>query len=159
MLIPDPPRLSPASFGRPVIAKAIIVDDEGRYLMQLRDDIATIALPGHWGLFGGAADGGETPEEALRRELEEELAFCPKRVEWFTEALFILPLPSGEVVHGMWYVVPVTAGEVGSMVLGEGAGMALYSLPQLLALEKISPWDLAAALAHGRRHQLLYGKP
>ena len=40
---------------------------EGRWLMQLRDDIPTIVAPGCWGLFGGHLDPGETPEQALRR--------------------------------------------------------------------------------------------
>ena len=42
---------------------------DGRWLMQLRDEIPTIVAPGCWGLFGGHLDPGETPEQALRREL------------------------------------------------------------------------------------------
>jgi hypothetical protein len=44
---------------------------DGRWLMQLRDEIPTIVAPGCWGLFGGHLDPGETPEQALRRELLE----------------------------------------------------------------------------------------
>ena len=42
-----------------------------RWLLQLRDDIDGIAAPGCWGLFGGHLEPGESPETALRRELEE----------------------------------------------------------------------------------------
>ena len=52
---------------------AIVVVDQDRYLMQLRDDIPGIWYPGHWGLFGGAIDTGEDEIAALRRELREEL--------------------------------------------------------------------------------------
>src|SRR5262252_4231561 len=38
---------------------AIITVEDGRYLMQLRDDIPRIFYPGHWGCFGGAVSAGE----------------------------------------------------------------------------------------------------
>lgn len=48
---------------------------EGRWLMQLRDDVPGIVAPGCWGLFGGHLDPGETAEQALRRELREEISW------------------------------------------------------------------------------------
>ena len=54
---------------------------DGRWLMQLRDEIPTIVAPGCWGLFGGPLDPGETPEQALRRELLEEISWQPPALE------------------------------------------------------------------------------
>ena len=54
---------------------------DGRWLMQLRDEIPNIVAPGCWGLFGGHLDPGETPEQALRRELLEEISWQPTAVE------------------------------------------------------------------------------
>jgi len=46
-----------------------ILEQDGRFLMQLRDDIPTILYPGVWGLFGGHLEAGESPEIGLKREL------------------------------------------------------------------------------------------
>ena len=50
---------------------------DGRWLLQLRDDIDSIIYPGHWGLFGGHVEPGESPADAVQRELEEEISWAP----------------------------------------------------------------------------------
>ena len=50
---------------------AILVGDN--VVTILRDDIPTIAWPGHWDLPGGGREGDETPEACVLRELKEEL--------------------------------------------------------------------------------------
>jgi 8-oxo-dGTP diphosphatase len=55
----------------PVVAAAL-VDLEGRVLLQQRPEGKSLA--GLWEFPGGKIEPGETPEAALIRELEEELA-------------------------------------------------------------------------------------
>ena len=62
------------------VALAMLQRD-GRWLMQLRDEIPNLVAPGCWGLFGGHLDPGETPEQALRRELLEEISWQPPALE------------------------------------------------------------------------------
>ena len=62
------------------VALAMLQRD-GRWLIQLRDEIPTIVAPGCWGLFGGHLEAGETPEQALRRELLEEISWQPPDLE------------------------------------------------------------------------------
>lgn len=52
-----------------------MVEQDGHWLLQLRDDLEWIVAPGCWGLFGGHLEPGETPEQALRRELLEEISW------------------------------------------------------------------------------------
>lgn len=57
------------------IAGAIIIDTDGRFLLQQRDNIAGIVHPGKVGLFGGHREGDETYLECVVREVREELTF------------------------------------------------------------------------------------
>ncbi|MGF1431118.1 NUDIX domain-containing protein [Kitasatospora sp. LaBMicrA B282] len=53
-------------------AVAVIVNRHSQLLMHLRDDLGSIAWPDHWSLLGGGCDEGESPAEAIVRELHEE---------------------------------------------------------------------------------------
>jgi 8-oxo-dGTP diphosphatase len=98
---------------------------DGRWLVQLRDEIPSIVAPGCWGLFGGHLDPGETPEQALRRELLEEISWQPPALEPVmvhhihrrTAHVFRAELP-----------IPLT-----QLQLLEGQDMALVSTEELLA--------------------------
>ena len=45
-------------------------------------------LPDYFGFFGGGAEGNENPEEALRREMKEEISFIPEGYTHFKKYNF-----------------------------------------------------------------------
>lgn len=62
-------------------AGAILERDDGKILFQLRDNNPNIFNPNKWSLFGGGIEKGESPKEALIRELHEELGLIIKKSE------------------------------------------------------------------------------
>jgi mutator protein MutT len=67
------------------IAAIIFENDRGELLFYLRDNKPGIPFPRHWDLFGGHVEEGETPEEALVREVKEEINYDLKDYSFFKE--------------------------------------------------------------------------
>jgi len=65
------------------IAAIIFENDKGELLLYLRDNKPGIPFPLHWDLFGGHVEEGETPEEAVVREVKEELGYDLKEFKFF----------------------------------------------------------------------------
>lgn len=65
------------------IAAIIFENKNGEILLYLRDNKPGIPFPQHWDLIGGHVEEGETPEEALVREVKEELDIELKEYRFF----------------------------------------------------------------------------
>lgn len=86
--------------------------------MQLRDDKVT-QFKNCWTLFGGHVEGDETPEEALLRELHEELALVPDDIESMKKVQMNEDR-DGTTVHIYEVFISKT---IHQLTLGEGAAM------------------------------------
>jgi len=63
----------------PSCVGALIRDDRGRVFAQRRSATRRV-LPGLWDIVGGHIEAGETLEEALAREIEEETGWTLSRI-------------------------------------------------------------------------------
>lgn len=105
------------------VAVGFIVAPDGRILLQHRDDKPGLTGRNQWGFFGGHVKPGERPEDALLREMEEELAWRPRHFE---------PYITRDLDRGEWRVrshafaahLDVPAKQ---LVLGEGQAMGLFA--------------------------------
>jgi 8-oxo-dGTP pyrophosphatase MutT (NUDIX family) len=127
-------------------AVALIVLDDGRYLMQLRDQKPGIFYPGHWGLFGGATEPGETPKAAVSRELKEELGLGVSTIEHLTDFSFSFGRFGVITRHFFQAFVPSSA--LSGLELLEGSAMRGFLASEILNLPRVVPYDSFAIWMH-----------
>jgi 8-oxo-dGTP pyrophosphatase MutT (NUDIX family) len=130
---------------------AVLVHEDGRYIVQLRDSRPDIFYPSHWGCFGGAVEPRETPVDAMRRELREELAFEVSTPSRFTQFDFdFRPLGYGKVFR-IYFEVTVPDDAFRAFVLNEGVDVRAFRGQDLLATRRVTPYDAFAIWMHMNR--------
>ena len=118
---------TPVDVKVPEIAQVLLFDRRGRLLIYLRDDNPEIPFPNHWDLFGGHLETGETPEQALLREVREELGITLKEWQFFCRFDCAVGDAYPNVKHIYWAVVPHDPGE---LILYEGQRLRSISMGQ-----------------------------
>lgn len=132
---------------------ALLTLEDGRYLVQLRDALAQIFYPEHWGCFGGGVDVGEDPLTALRRELREELELELDEAREFTRFDFDFSALGHPNVYRIYYEARVSNAAAARLVLHEGQEMRAFAVDELLLGGcRITPYDAFALWMHAKRH-------
>lgn len=133
---------------------ALIVLEDGGYLLQLRDQKPDIFYPGHWGLFGGSVDSGEEPVTALCRELEEELNFKAVNPTYFASFVFDLSPVGLGAFYRKCFEVPITHAEQERLELREGAEMKVFPAGEIMMLNRVVPYDSFTIWLHHEQNRL-----
>ena len=122
-------------------AKAIVIY-KGKILLVLRDNNPAIAHPNTWNTPGGGIEEDETPEEALTRELQEEIGLTPSSVVGLGTTTY----KDGSLVHRFY--VPVTDNEFTQIhLVGEGQRISWFTLEELFKLN-VSPHSFVYYTTH-----------
>ena len=113
-------------------AHAILILD-GNYILQLRDSKPTIAAAGQWSLFGGRINTGETPLQAIKREIYEELAVKPVEYQYLWCTDYFAPFEK-DVIR-MWFFASDITSEWHGHKLEEGKAVKSFQFKQLAKLD------------------------
>lgn len=73
--------LHPGTPVRPCVSVLLLTPDR-KVIIQLRDDKPDLPFPAHWATLGGRIEAGESPEEAVCRELYEETELTLPLTYW-----------------------------------------------------------------------------
>jgi 8-oxo-dGTP pyrophosphatase MutT (NUDIX family) len=113
-------------------AAAILLDPDGRLLLQQRDDVPGIRYPGRIGLFGGHREGNETFLECVCREIDEELGLRLPPERFDPLASYSAVDPEGGRVTGEFFIARNIAAD--GLLVTEGA-LLIATPDQLPALQ------------------------
>ena len=125
--------IDPSSFvPKTQSAHAVLLLGE-KYILQLRDSNPDIAAPGQWSLFGGMKKTGETPLEAISREIYEELSIQPAEFHylWFADYFSAF---EGEVIR-TWFFFSDVGSVWSEHKLLEGQSIGIFQFKDISDLK------------------------
>ena len=105
----------------------IFVNSHEKILLLLRDNIQEIPYPNMWDLPGGAVEGEETPEQAIVREMKEEIKLDLKEFS----PLCVTEFPD-RIEHTYWKSIDL---EIESINLTEGQMLKWFSEKEVSRME------------------------
>ena len=120
---------------------ALLIDQSNRLCLQHRDDKKNIFFPGLWGLFGGSVESNESPEQALVREVKEELeieVIESEKILTVTINSLIASL-NGKKRH--FFLIKLTDFQVKNIVLHEGQEFRFFKPEKIPSSLELAPVD------------------
>ncbi len=121
----------------------ILVDDHGRFLLNLRGTEPDVRLQRRWAILAGTIKHTETPEQATLREIREEIGHPVAHVHLVVSVSW--PRPVYLYAAGL----PVPPAR---LVLGEGTEHRLVTLDEVSRLSPRAPFLGTVLRAFARTH-------
>ncbi len=108
----------------------VILKRENKILLHLRDNKPGIAYPNHWSLIGGNVESYETPLEAMKREIKEELGININNLKYFGKIKLPIDEFSGRKCLVFFYKTN-TPIEIKEINLTEGQRIEYFKIDEL----------------------------
>lgn len=108
----------------------IIIDDEFFFFLQKRSDNVE-RHPGWFTIFGGGVELGETAEEAMLREIKEELNFIPNKYLYLGEY-------NDDYSISHYYISEVTNNFENNIKINEGDCGKFFSEREIMSEIKLT---------------------
>lgn len=86
------------------VVGVLLYNRQGEVLLQQRDDKPGLVYAGHWTFFGGAVEPDETPDDAILRELWEELELRLPVRPWKTYICPVRTIPEQVTTSNTLYI-------------------------------------------------------
>lgn len=112
-------------------AGIIIYNDKNQVLLQLRNNNHNIKYPNSWVLFGGAINPGEVPEQAIKREIYEEIGIILRNISFFKNYVYI----DEDEVHKQYIFKLQSNLDLNKIILKEGADLKFFSKKELGSID------------------------
>lgn len=114
------------------VAVAIFYDQNLNLLIQERGNHSRLGEK--YGFFGGLIQEGETPDQAIKRELKEEIGLIPQNLKFWLRDSYLVEEP-GEyhdwLINCDVFLSPITP-ELEKCQVAEGKGVIKMSLKKVI---------------------------
>jgi 8-oxo-dGTP diphosphatase len=127
---------------------ALFIDQNGKVLLGLRAPWKK-AWPCHWDSIGGRVEEGESLEEALIREIREEVGVLPTKLTLVAKVREPRPDLYGDALHHV-YAVTRWEGDPAN-ICNEHTELRWFSLEEMRRLPNIVDTDYARFAELGMR--------